>query len=50
VVLLQGGNCLTQGKAEEVFQADLLSCAFRTPVLVDKNPSSGRPRVTWIAP
>jgi iron complex transport system ATP-binding protein len=50
VVLLQGGNCLSQGKAEKVFQADLLSRAFRTPVLVDKNPSSGRPRVTWIAP
>jgi iron complex transport system ATP-binding protein len=50
VVLLQGGNCLRQGKAEAVFQADLLSCAFRTPVLVDKNPSSGRPRVTWVAP
>ena len=50
VVLLQGGNCLRQGKAEDVFQADLLSQAFRTPVLVDKNPSSGRPRVTWVAP
>ena len=50
VVLLQGGNCLTQGRADEVFQADLLSRAFRTPVVVDKNPSSGRPRVTWIAP
>ncbi len=50
VVLLQGGNCLIQGRAEEVFQAELLSRAFRTPVLVDKNPSSGRPRVTWIAP
>ena len=50
VVLLQGGSCLRQGKAEEVFQADLLSRAFRTPVLVDENPSSGRPRVTWVAP
>ena len=50
VVLLQGGNCLRQGKAEEVFEADLLSRAFRTPVLVDQNPSSGRPRVTWVAP
>jgi len=50
VVLLQGGNCLLQGKAEEVFEADLLSRAFRTPVLVDQNPSSGRPRVTWVAP
>jgi iron complex transport system ATP-binding protein len=50
VLLLEGGQCLRQGKAEDVFRADLLSRAFRTPVLVDKNPSSGRPRVTWVAP
>jgi iron complex transport system ATP-binding protein len=50
IVLLESGGCLIQGKAEEVFQADLLSRAFRTPVVVDKNPSSGRPRATWIAP
>jgi iron complex transport system ATP-binding protein len=50
VVLLDAGNCLRQGKPEDVFQADLLSKAFRTPVLVDLNPSSGRPRVTWVAP
>ena len=50
VLLLEGGQCLRQGKAEDVFQADLLSRAFRTPVLVDQNPSSGRPRVTWVAP
>jgi iron complex transport system ATP-binding protein len=49
VMLLQGGQCLRQGEAEDVFQADLLSRAFRTPVLVDKNPTSGRPRVTWVA-
>ena len=50
VVLLHAGQCLRQGKPEDVFQADLLSQAFRTPVLVDRNPSSGRPRVTWVAP
>lgn len=50
VVLLHGGDCLTQGKPEAVFRGDLLSRAFRTPVLVDKNPTSGRPRVTWVAP
>ena len=49
-VLLQAGKCLRQGKPEEVFQADMLSQAFRTPVLVDRNPSSGRPRVTWVTP
>ena len=50
VALLHEGDCLRQGKPEDVFQTDLLSKAFRTPVLVDKNPSSGRPRVTWVAP
>jgi iron complex transport system ATP-binding protein len=50
VILLDAGSCLRQGKPENVFQADLLSKAFRTPVLVDRNPSSGRPRVTWVAP
>jgi iron complex transport system ATP-binding protein len=50
VILLDAGNCRRQGKPEDVFQADLLSKAFRTPVLVDRNPSSGRPRVTWVAP
>ena len=49
VILLQEGQCLRQGRAEEVFDAELLSRAFRTPVLVDRNPSSGRPRVTWVA-
>jgi iron complex transport system ATP-binding protein len=50
IILLDAGNCLRQGKPEDVFQADLLSKAFRTLVLVDRNPSSGRPRVTWVAP
>lgn len=50
VVLLEGGRCLRQGRPDEVFDAEVLSRAFRTPVLVDRNPSSGRPRATWIAP
>ena len=50
VLLLKGGKCLRQGRPDEVFDADLLSAAFRTPVIVDRNPSSGRPRVSWVAP
>jgi iron complex transport system ATP-binding protein len=50
VLLLDEGHCLRQGKPEEVFEADLLSRVFRTPVVVDQNPSSGRPRATWVAP
>jgi iron complex transport system ATP-binding protein len=50
VLLLDQGQCLCQGKPAEVFDADLLSRVFRTPVMVDQNPSSGHPRATWVAP
>jgi iron complex transport system ATP-binding protein len=49
LLLLEGGHCLASGSPEQVLQADLLSRVFRTPVLVDRHPSSGRPRVTWAA-
>ncbi len=49
LILLEAGHCLCQGKAEQVFRSDLLSRVFHTPVLVDCNPSSGRPRVTWVS-
>jgi len=47
LILLDQGCCLSQGSPEDVLQSDLLSRVFRTPVMVDRNPSSGRPRVTW---
>jgi iron complex transport system ATP-binding protein len=50
LVLLDKGRCLCQGSAREVFRADLLSRVFRTPVVVDQNPATDRPRVTWAAP
>lgn len=50
LILLDVGRCLCQGKAEQVLQSELLSSVFRTQVVVDRNPSSGRPRVTWVAP
>lgn len=50
LLLLEAGRCLAQGKPEQVLQSGLLSRVFRTPVVVDRNPSSGRPRVTWVAP
>jgi iron complex transport system ATP-binding protein len=49
LILLDRGCCLAKGTAEQVLQPDLLSRVFRTPILVDRNPSSGRPRVTWVA-
>jgi iron complex transport system ATP-binding protein len=48
VLLMEGGHIVRQGPPEAVFEAELLSRVFRTPVVVDHNPSSGRPRITWI--
>jgi len=49
LILMERGRCLAKGAAAEVLQPELLSRVFRTPILVDRNPSSGRPRVTWLA-
>ena len=49
LILMERGRCLAKGTAEQVLQPDLLSRVFRTPIVVDRNPSSGRPRVTWVA-
>jgi len=50
ILLLEAGRCLSQGSPAQVLESGALSRVFRTPVAVDRNPSSGRPRVTWIAP
>lgn len=50
LVLLEDGRCLSKGRPEEVLRSDVLSRVFRTPVVVDRNPTSGRPRVNWVAP
>jgi iron complex transport system ATP-binding protein len=47
LLLLDAGRCRCQGKPVEVLNSELLSRVFRTPVAVDCNPASGRPRVTW---
>lgn len=47
LLLLESGRCLGMGKPEDVLRPELLSRVFRTPVAVDRNPASGRPRVTW---
>jgi iron complex transport system ATP-binding protein len=49
ILLLERGQCLRQGSVEEVFDSDLLSRVFRTPVVVEPNPTSGRPRINWVA-
>jgi len=47
ILLLEAGRCLSLGKPEDVLRSELLSRVFRTPVAVDRNPATGRPRVTW---
>lgn len=49
LLLMEKGQCLRQGPPAEVLDAQLLSRIFRTPVSVEKNPISGRPRVIWAA-
>jgi iron complex transport system ATP-binding protein len=48
-LLLERGRCIRQGSAAEVMEAELLSRVFRTPVTVDGNPHTGRPRIHWVA-
>lgn len=48
ILLLDAGRVVRQGAPEAVLEAAELSRVFRTPVAVDRNPSSGRPRVTWV--
>jgi len=48
LLLLDAGHVVRQGAPEAVLEAAELSRVFRTPVAVDRNPSSGRPRVTWV--
>jgi len=48
ILLLEAGRVVRQGPPEAVLEAAELSRIFRTPVAVDRNPSSGRPRVTWV--
>ncbi|HEY6290546.1 MAG TPA: ABC transporter ATP-binding protein [Terriglobia bacterium] len=50
ILLLEGGRAIRQGSPDAVLEAEELSRIFRTPVAVDRNPSSGRPRVTWVTP
>jgi iron complex transport system ATP-binding protein len=49
LILMERGRCLAMGTPEQVLRPELLSRVFRTPILIDRNPSSGRPRVTWVA-
>ena len=47
LILMDGGQCVCQGTPDQVMRSELLSQVFRTRVVVDVNPSSGRPRIAW---
>ena len=48
ILLLDAGRLVRQGAPDAVLEATELSRVFHTEVAVDRNPSSGRPRVTWV--
>jgi ABC-type cobalamin/Fe3+-siderophores transport system ATPase subunit len=49
LILVDAGRSVSQGTPAKVLGAETLSRVFGTSVEVDRNPSSGRPRVTWVA-
>ena len=49
ILLLDAGRLVRQGAPDDVMEATELSRVFHTRVAIDRNPSSGRPRVTWVA-
>lgn len=46
VLMLKDGEILAQGKPEEVISGENIETVYGCHALVDKNPQSGRPRVT----
>ncbi len=47
VALLKAGYLIACGAPREVMTGQLLSGLFETPLLVDRHPQSGNPRVFW---
>jgi iron complex transport system ATP-binding protein len=46
VVMLRNGSVYEMGEPEEVITAANIEAVYDCPVLVDKNPATGRPRVS----
>ena len=47
VALLHAGKLLACGTPQEVLTEERLTEVFATPLLVDRHPHSGKPRVSW---
>ncbi|MGQ9657224.1 MAG: heme ABC transporter ATP-binding protein [Fimbriimonadales bacterium] len=50
VALMQSGRIVAQGAPETVLQPALLETVYHTPVLVQTNPTTGKPLVFALAP
>ncbi len=48
MMMLKDGSTYEQGEPEEVITASNIEAVYECPVLVDKNPATGRPRVSLI--
>src|SRR5262245_13868311 len=49
VALIKDGRLIAGGQPEEIMTADLLSQLFELPLLIDKHPVSGKPRISWLS-
>jgi iron complex transport system ATP-binding protein len=49
-MMLKSGSVLAYGTPDEVFTEPALNSLFGARLLVDKNPISGAPRITLVAP
>jgi len=49
-LMLKNGTVLASGSPRQIFTAPLLGALFGAELLVDKNPISGAPRITVVAP
>jgi len=48
VALIKNGCLIACGAPREVMTDESLSALFETPLLVDRHPQSGNPRVSWV--
>ncbi|MFC1867897.1 ABC transporter ATP-binding protein [Thermodesulfobacteriota bacterium] len=48
LIMLKNGSIYESGEPEKVITAANIEAVYECPVLVDKNPSSGRPRVSMV--
>ncbi|MEW6265789.1 MAG: ABC transporter ATP-binding protein [Thermodesulfobacteriota bacterium] len=50
IFLLHQGRCLANGRPEEVLKPDVLEMAYGVPLIIDREPTRKRPRVTLAPP